>query len=68
MTFDEAMAWVAYRDKYGSLNPMWRQEQMGAIVAMQVNRMRGGKANVVDFMPNEPKPPITLVDAMEQWA
>jgi len=37
------MAWAAYRNKHGSFNLASRAEQMGAIVALQVNRMAAVK-------------------------
>lgn len=67
LTFAEAMHWVEYRDKHGSLNPMTRLEQMSAIVALQVNWAAGGKAELVNFMPNAPRPVISLDEAIEEW-
>lgn len=67
ISFAEVLAWSAYRDKHGSLNPMKRQEEMCAIVALQVNRLRGGEADLIDFMPNAERPPISLEQAMETW-
>ncbi|MBD1602469.1 hypothetical protein HAQ05_27765 [Pseudomonas sp. CA3A] len=46
---------------------MQRQEQMGAIIALQVNRLRGGDAALIDFMPHAERPPISLEQAMEEW-
>ncbi|MBD1553636.1 phage tail assembly protein T [Pseudomonas typographi] len=67
MSYAEMLAWAAYREKHGSFNSMQRQEQMGAIVALQVNRLRGGDAALIDFMPHAERPPISLEQAMEEW-
>lgn len=68
MSYPEAMAWAAYRNKHGSFNLAARAEQMGAIVALQVNRMGGGKAELVDFMPHQEKAGVSLETAMAEWA
>lgn len=67
ISYSEAMAWVAYRNKYGSLNLASRGEQMGAIVALQVHRMGGGKAELIDFMPHQEKTGVSLETAMAEW-
>ncbi len=68
ISYAEVLAWVAYRDKYGSLNLGRRLEFCGAIVAHQVNRMNGGKAELVDFMPHVSRAEVSLDQAMEEWA
>ena len=40
---------------------------MGAIVALQVNRMGGGKAELIDFMPHHEKAGVSLETAMAEW-
>lgn len=67
ISYSEAMAWVAYRNKYGSFNLASRGEQMGAIVALQVHRMGGGKAELIDFMPHQEKVGVSLETAMAEW-
>lgn len=67
MSFAEVLAWSEYRDKHGSLSVATRVEQMGAIIALQVNRLGGGKAELIDFMPHAHRGAIALEDAMEQW-
>lgn len=67
LSYAELLSWAAYRDKHGSLNPMQRQEQMGAIIALQVNRLSGGEAMLIDFMPHAERPAISLEQAMEEW-
>ncbi|WP_109512778.1 phage tail assembly protein T [Pseudomonas ovata] len=68
ISYAELLDWVAYRDKHGSLNPMPRQEVSAAIIAHQINRSNGGKADLYDFMPNMERPGITLEQAMKEWA
>ncbi|MFV3286949.1 hypothetical protein ACNFCI_23310 [Pseudomonas sp. NY15356] len=67
LSYAEVLAWVAYRDKHGSLNLARRQELSAAIVAMQVNRSGGGKAELHDFMPHHVKPGSALEKAMAEW-
>ncbi len=47
---------------------MPRQEVSAAIIAHQINRSNGGKADLYDFMPNMERPGITLEQAMKEWA
>ncbi|MFT0866048.1 hypothetical protein [Pseudomonas sp. CAM1A] len=68
LSYAEVLAWVAYRDKHGSLNLASRQELSAAIVAMQVNRTGGGKADLQDFMPHHVKPGSALDQAMAEWS
>lgn len=68
MSYAEMLSWVAYRDKHGSLNPMRRGELAAAIIALQVNRGAGGKADLIDFMPSAERPDLTLQAAIESWA
>lgn len=68
ISYAEVLAWAAYRDKYGSLNLGRRLEFSSAIVALQVNRMNGGKAELVDFMPHASRAEVSLEQAMEEWA
>ncbi|WP_041506403.1 phage tail assembly protein T [Pseudomonas plecoglossicida] len=67
LSYAEVLAWVAYRDKHGSLNLARRQELSAAIVAMQVNRTGGGKAELQDFMPHHVRPGNALEQAMAEW-
>lgn len=67
ISYAEAMAWVAYRNRHGSFNLATRAEQMGAIVALQVHRMGGGKAELIDFMPHQEKTGVSLETAMAEW-
>ncbi|MNE63112.1 hypothetical protein D3C76_103640 [compost metagenome] len=67
LSYAEVLAWVAYRDKYGSLNLGRRIELTGALIALQVNRGSGGKADLYDFMPHHVRPGTDLEQAMREW-
>lgn len=47
---DEYMSWLAYRNKRGPLNPMMRNDNGFALIAMLINRGLGGKAEISDFL------------------
>ncbi|MBW9244198.1 MULTISPECIES: phage tail assembly protein T [Pseudomonas] len=68
ISYTEAMAWAAYRNKHGSFSVTSRAEQMGAIIALQVNRLGGGTAELIDFMPHQEKAGVSLETAMAEWA
>lgn len=68
ISYSEVLAWSAYRDKYGTLNLGRRLELGTALIALQVNRGAGGKAELVDFMPNAERiVEVSLEQAMEEW-
>ncbi|MCE0865579.1 hypothetical protein LU674_024630 [Pseudomonas alloputida] len=68
LSYAEVLSWVDYRDKHGSLNIARRQELSAALIAVQVNRSRGGKADLYDFMPHHPQQSgISLMDAVASW-
>lgn len=68
LSYAEVLAWVAYRDKHGSLNLARRNELAAALIALQVNRSGGGKAELQDFMPHHVRPGTALEQAMAEWA
>ncbi|EKT4528871.1 hypothetical protein QEM33_001427 [Pseudomonas putida] len=68
LSYAEVLAWVAYRDKHGSLNLARRIELSTALIALQVNRGGGGKADLYDFMPHHAKPRTDLEQAMAEWS
>lgn len=68
ISYAEVLAWVAYRDKHGSLNMASRQELSAALIALQVNRSRGGKADLYEFMPHYRRPGIELEQAIAEWS
>ncbi len=61
------LAWVAYRDKHGPLDIGRRIELSTALIAVQVNRSGGGKAELYDFMPYHIKPGVDLEQAIKDW-
>lgn len=67
MSYAEVLAWVAYRDKHGTLDVGRRIELSTAIIALQVNRSAGGKAEISDFMPHADHQALALEKAMEEW-
>lgn len=67
ISYAEVLAWSEYRDKHGTLNLGRRMEVSTAIIALQVNRGAGGKAEFADFMPHAERQPIDLEQAVEEW-
>ena len=60
----EVGIWSAYMNKFGAVNPVRMYDQGAAIVATQINRAHGGKANPIDFMPySKPQDDENTVDA-----
>ncbi|MCE0961661.1 hypothetical protein N5D79_13425 [Pseudomonas sp. GD03817] len=68
LSYAEVLAWVAYRDKHGSLSLSRRIELAAGVVALQVNRSGGGKADLYDFLPHHARPGSDLEQAMREWA
>lgn len=68
LSYAEVLAWVAYRDKHGSLNLARRIELATALISLQVNRSGGGKAELYDFMPHHNRPGAELEQAMAEWS
>lgn len=67
LSYAEVLAWVAYRDKHGSLNLVRRVELAAGLIALQVNRSGGGKADLYDFLPHHTKPGVSPEQAMSEW-
>ena len=67
LSYAEVLAWVAYRDKHGSLNLVRRAELAAGLIALQVNRGNGGKAELYDFLPHHIRPGADLERAMREW-
>ncbi|WP_175649483.1 phage tail assembly protein T [Pseudomonas sp. Marseille-P9899] len=67
LSYAEVLAWVAYRDKHGSLNLVRRVELAAGLIALQVNRSGGGKADLYDFLPHHAQPGVSLEQAMSEW-
>lgn len=71
MTYDEAMAWYAYRKKTGPFNPAsrieWSLAQLSYLVAIAAGMKKkgGGDFELTDFVPYHETPELTLEDAMK---
>ena len=67
LTYAEAVAWAAYKRKWGTLNSGLRLEiGFGQVLAMIANAL-GSKADPLDFMPHVPRPepePLTVERVM----
>ncbi|MDP9768047.1 UNVERIFIED_ORG: hypothetical protein J2S99_001413 [Atlantibacter hermannii] len=72
LSFREFQLWVNYRNQYGSLNPMMRTEWGSALVASvlaNVNRAKEVPAfKISDFAPHIHENPVSLDEAMKNWA
>ena len=62
MTYAEALDWMAYIRKRGSLNPGLRIDAAVAVLATQINRALGGKAEMQDFLPYHDEPEAASID------
>lgn len=62
MSYQEAMSWAAYIRKRGSLNWGMRLEAGFALIATQINRALGGKAEPADFMAHSDEPEGASLD------
>jgi len=67
MTYQEALAWGLYIDRYGSLHAGRRLEAGSALIALQTHRLGGGTAELLDFMPYEQRLGLSLEQAMNEW-
>lgn len=67
MTYQEALAWGLYIDRYGSLHTGRRLEAGSALIALQTHRLGGGTAELLDFMPYEQRQGLSLEQAMNEW-
>lgn len=67
MSYAEALDWMAYIQKRGSLNVGMRIEAAVAVLATQVNRALGGKAEMTDFMPYWDQPEPTIDDLAKMF-
>ncbi|WP_232966897.1 phage tail assembly protein T [Pseudomonas koreensis] len=57
MTYVEAMNWMRYARKAGSLNLGIRLEHGFAMLATLLNNVHGGKATFDDFLPDRGQKP-----------
>ena len=67
MTYQAALAWGRYIDRYGSLHAGRRLEAGSAWIALQTHRLGGGTAEMIDFMPHELRRGVSLERAMNEW-
>lgn len=62
----EALAWREYVGRRGSLNTGRRVEYGVALLAMQQNRINGGKARLQDFLLHEREPePVASIQGLQ---
>jgi hypothetical protein len=62
MTYAEALDWMEYIRRRGSLNVGLRVEASAAVLATQINRALGGNAEMTDFMPHWDEPQAQSID------
>ena len=69
LSYREVQQWMAYTRKRGTVAPQRRMEWPVALIAMQLNRLGGGKAEMADFMPyaSTDEQELSLEEAMERW-
>lgn len=69
LSYREVQQWMAYIRKRGTVAMQRRMEWPLGVVAMYLNRLGGGKAEMADFMPyaSEEDKEISLAEAMERW-
>ncbi len=69
LSYQEVQQWQAYTRKRGPLAMHRRLEWPIALIAMQLNRLGGGKAEMADYMPysNPDEGELSLDEAMERW-
>lgn len=65
MTYSEALLWSAYIRKRGTVHLGMRLENGVALLATQINRAIGGKAEMSDFMPHADPKVADLADVMK---
>lgn len=65
MTYSEALLWSAYLKKRGTVHFGMRLENATALLATQMNRALGGKAEMQDFMPHADEKVADLADVMK---
>jgi hypothetical protein len=51
MSNREFNGWLAYRKKWGPLNPMRRFDRPAALISVMLNHAHGGKAEMTDYLP-----------------
>ena len=67
VTAKEFDKWAEYIRKRGSLNVGQRVEAAVAVLATQINRALGGKAEMIDFMPHWDQPEVGIEDLAKMF-
>lgn len=67
VTVKEFEQWREYIHKRGSLNVGQRVEAAIAVLATQINRALGGKAEVIDFLPHWDQPEVDIEDLAKMF-
>ncbi|WP_426248446.1 phage tail assembly protein T [Pseudomonas sp. TWR3-1-1] len=69
LTHHEVLGWIAYREKYGTLDRNRRLERHFAMLTHLTSRVAGGKAELKDYMiySQQAVAVISLEQAVEAW-
>ncbi|WP_338660205.1 hypothetical protein [Pseudomonas bubulae] len=68
LTHREVLDWIAYREKYGTLDQNRRLERHFALLSHLTSRVAGGKMDLSDFMVySQAEGTISLEEAMATW-
>ena len=69
LTHHEVLGWIAYREKYGTLDRNRRLERHFAMLTHLTSRVAGGKADFSDYMiySQQAQVVISLEQAVEAW-
>lgn len=70
LSHHEVLGWIAYRQKYGTLDRNRRLERHFAILTHLTSRVAGGKAELNDYMlySQQAQVVISLEQAVEAWS
>ena len=70
LTHHEVLGWIAYREKYGTLDRNRRLERHFAMLTHLTSRVAGGKGTLQDYMvySQQIEVGISLERAIEAWA
>ena len=70
LTHHEVLGWIAYREKYGTLDRNRRLERHFAMLTHLTSRVAGGKGTLQDYMvySQQSEVGISLEWAIEAWA
>jgi hypothetical protein len=68
MTQREARSWAKYIAKHGSINISKRLEHSVALLACSMLRSQGRAVELIDFMPNAPRPEPQVASVHDVFA